>query len=1352
MKRLFVCLLLLAGILLPAQAIYFRHIGMTEGLSQVSVLSIYQDCLGRMWFGTEEGLNIYDGLHMAANKPSNYRSSDGTVVGNRILFLTGDEAGNVYFNADNSLFRYDLATQQIHTLRKNGVRALFAQGDCLWVGVNDSICRYDTRQQEFHFFCRLAHPDLYATSLLIDTAGRCWIGTNRGVYLQTDGQQTVPVATGCEIPCLFEDSRHGIWISTDGDGLYRYQPDGSVTHFRNTPDGGSHQLSNNHVRHVTEDSFGHIWIGTFMGLDRYNPYDQRFTIYRNDNRPGSLSHSSVFPLYKDRQGTLWIGTYYGGVNYCNPESDLFSFYSADASSTDCLSYPYVGNMVEDKDGNLWIGTEGGGLNFMDRRTKRFTHFTAKAGSNSIAHNNVKSLVYDEQRERLYIGTHTGGLSVYDIRSGRFNNLLQRHPDYASRYGDRIYRMELHGDTLLFSSQTGIWKMNVNTEAVTEFLPYAKFYTNNCFLTDRKGHMWIAGGKGMYCMDPRNRQSLKYYRYDENGLGHFAVEQMLEDWEGRLFFGTKGSGVYRYVEEEDRFLPLNTPEQRVTGDYCYGLGQSPTGHLLITSEKGLTSYDADNGSFQQMELNAALPLTGINSGCGLLVCRDGEIFLGGTNGLAAFHGQLLGDRLSKDYHLYFTELYINNERVRPAQPASLLPQAIYYTDHLDLRHDENDLTLEFATDNYIAPLHRPVYEYRLEGLDAKWTVTSSNSIHYTNLGAGHYTLRLREKLYNAKQEPQEICLSLVVHPPFYATPLFYLLYAVTAFSIILGIFRFKQAQFRLKTSLEMEKKDKERIEELTQAKLQFFANISHEFRTPLTLVITQLDLLMQDNGLSAALYNKVVKVYRNTYHLRNLITELLDFRKLEQGHVKLQVSKLDMVPYLKEIYLTFADYAQSRNIRYTFCPSQESVICWFDPQQMEKVVYNLLSNAFKYTPQGGSIELNVSETDKEIVVKVIDSGIGIQKEDLDKIFDRFYQAGNRIADIARTPSTGIGLALVKNVTELHHGTVKVESAPDYGSIFIVRLQKGRAHFTDEECTRQTAVSDAHLPSDLPEYPKELAVPTQEEHETEEEHPETSRHSILIVEDNEELLGVLGKLFAPMYEVRLAHDGQEALELVRMKEPDLVVSDIMMPRVSGTELCTQLKNDFQTCHIPVVLLTALGTTEQSITGLKLGADEYISKPFNTDILVARCNNLVRNRHLLQKKYRQEVDCSSQLLATNPIDQKFLEDVNEVLEKNLDNPDFVIDELASALALSRSTFYSKFKSLTGMTPNDFVLLYKLKRAAQWLHTQPQLQVADITYKLGFSSPRYFTRCFKAQYGVTPTDYRKNKKASDNNDTGNG
>ena len=498
------------------------------------------------------------------------------------------------------------------------------------------------------------------------------------------------------------------------------------------------------------------------------------------------------------------------------------------------------------------------------------------------------------------------------------------------------------------------------------------------------------------------------------------------------------------------------------------------------------------------------------------------------------------------------------------------------------------------------------------------------------------------------------------------------------------FLFKKSQYKLESSLAIERKEKESIEELNQAKLQFFSNVSHEFKTPLTLIISQIELLLQSCSLSPMVYNKLLKVYKNAFHMRNLISELLDFRKFEAGHVSLKVYEQDIVSFLKDIYLSFSDYTNSRSVVYKFNPTASVINCYFDPKQMQKVFFNLLSNAFKYSKPHATIEVIVEETSNEVIIKVIDNGIGIAQKNIDRIFDQFYQIENGLELKQDMPSSGIGLALTKNIIEMHHGTISVKSTEGYGSIFTVCLQKTEAHFNASELiTPSDAVASAnHLP--------EMFIQTEKAEDTSdtealEEGMEEDTRKILLVEDNPELLDILVSLFSESYEVTTATNGKDGLQKAREIQPDLVVSDVMMPEMSGTEMCMHIKHDFEICHIPVLLLTALSSAEHSIEGLKRGADDYVSKPFNAKVLLTRCNNLVRNRIILQKKSGQQKDFDAKTLATNPLDQKFLDSINRIIAENMDNQQFDINKMAAELGLSRSSLYSKFKALTGMTPYD-------------------------------------------------------------------
>lgn len=1339
MKRLVITLVCLLTVL-NAYPIYFKHIGIQEGLSQLSVMSIYQDDLGRMWFGTREGISMYDGDQTVSFKPSDRNFPFHNFIANLNYPITGDRRGNVLFQSGTALIRYDIYKQQFHCVKEKGVSTLSLCRDEVWIAASDSLFRWDKDKKTLRPLFRLEQIKGVIQKVFTSSSEGYWIGTTSGLYFTNAEGKTSPIISDEDIYEIFEDSRDNLWIGTRQNGLFRRTPDGRIERWKHDPS-NPNTLSSDQVRSFTEDNRGNIWIGTFLGLNKYNPRTGQFTFYTKDMLPGSLMHASVFSTYKDAQGSIWVGTYYGGVHYFNPETDIFTYYSEDESRDNCLSFSFVGNMVEDKDLNIWICTEGGGLNFFDRTTRKFTHFiSTNDPRNSIAHNNLKSICYSPERNKLYIGTHTGGLSIYDLNTRRFRNLMYEQPSYFSKAGNVVNEVRIYKNKfLIMLTQKGLLKMDLDTEEISPlFSDLRQYLWASSFLIDTKGYIWLVNGSTAQKVNLENLKDHTLYPNKQSGLNHIDYSCIFEDRQGNMFFGTLGAGLFSLNQETGEYTGYTAEKDLLQSNYCYNISQSTQGYLIITGNKGVTFFNPYRNLVKAVELNTGLPISGINEGCGLLVCRNGEIFIGGTNGATSFFEQELF-AAAKDYRLYFSGLAINNEPVTPESHPGVLSRAMPFTRQIELNHKQNNLIFTFTSNNYINTLKKTAYEYKLEGFDKKWIQTSNRSISYTNLSPGKYILTVREIQYDPNILPQTIQADIVIRSPFYATPFFYIVYVLIIILIIYSFIRFKQSQLLLETSLEIERKEKEKIEELNQAKLQFFSNISHEFRTPLTLIISQIELLLQNSSLAPSVYNKMLKIYKNTYQMRNLITELLDFRKLEQGHVTLKISRQNLTVFLKEIFLSFYEYAGNHGIRYSFSSSSEEMMCWFDAKQMQKVFYNLLSNAFKYSKAHGAIEVVADETDDELVIKVIDDGIGIEKEAIPKIFDRFYQAENSVSDVMKTPGTGIGLSLTKNIVELHHGSIQVESTPGYGSIFIVRLRKGHSHFAEGECimVENPAEADIIKTDSLPD-PVFMAQLQELESSLPEEQDEEKRR-ILIVEDNEELLQILSSLFSPLYNVTLARNGEEGLARALEERPDIVLSDVMMPVMSGTEMCMKIKDNFDVCHIPVVLLTALTSAEQNIEGLQRGADDYINKPFNAKILMARCNNLIRNRIILQKKFSRQEHFDTHSLASNPIDQRFLDTVNAIIDKNLDNMDFDMNLLARELGFSRSSLYAKFKALTGLTPNDFVLNCKLKRAAQMLRSNPELQIADISDKLGFGSPRYFSRCFKAQFNITPMEYRK-------------
>lgn len=718
----------------------------------------------------------------------------------------------------------------------------------------------------------------------------------------------------------------------------------------------------------------------------------------------------------------------------------------------------------------------------------------------------------------------------------------------------------------------------------------------------------------------------------------------------------------------------------------------------------------------------------SQGSTLYIANDGTIYIGGTNGLASLPEQYLYDAPDKG-KLCFEKLMIFNQEVLPDDATGILKQTLNKTSDIRLKYDQNNITVTFSTFSYLSERDSQL-EYCFENLDKHWTQTSGNSISYTNIPPGNYTLRVRLVEPDAA-ETQEIALGIHVAAPFYANPYAYALYALLFIGLVYAFFHFKMRQERLQASLEGEKKEKERIEELNQTKLCFFTNISHEFRTPLTLIIGQLEAIMQINELEPAIYKRILRVYKNTWHMRDLITELLDFRKQEQGYLKLKVEERDIVSFTHEIYGSFYEYSQMKGISYSFKHAEETLDVWFDPVQLQKAIFNLLSNAFKYTAKGGAITVSLHHTSTQAAITVSDNGVGIPEEAIQKIFDRFYQADSTSSSFSL--GTGIGLALAKGIMEAHHGKIEIKSTVNEGSSFTLLLPLGNQHFNKEDFAVSKHQSGMVCPENIPaEFAPEmfsLEAPT-------EAGAISDKPVLLLVEDNEELLEMLNDMFSVFYEVHTARNGREGLAAVAQVQPDIIVSDVMMPEMSGKEMCYKLKNNVEYSHIPIVLLTAQNSVEYIVEGYMFGADDYVTKPFNVKILLARCSNLIRNKQQIIAHYSSlpAAQITESIPAVNVRDKELLDKSIAIIKENFDSPDFDVTSLASALCMGRSKLYMQFKQTIGLTPNEFILKVKLDEAMSMLKNNPELNVSEISARLGFSSVRYFSKCFKAFFGVAP------------------
>jgi signal transduction histidine kinase/ligand-binding sensor domain-containing protein/DNA-binding response OmpR family regulator len=1321
---------LIVGLSTAANNLYFSKIGMEQGLSQLSVTSIYQDELGTMWFGTRQGVNRYYGSSISVLQQ--IFNDSNAVNGVQIKNICGNKNGLVYIQTQNGVNYFNLRNEKFGVISDYPVNAISYGIRHLWIAEENKLYEYTETKK---LYIELPDKSAIISKVLQTVDQKIILGTiSSGIYIIDQNKKMRQILNGCsQVSDIFEDSKKNIWVGTWQNGLYKIDRAGNI--FNYLPDSQKPGVSSNFVRAICEDSNGSLWIGTNKGLDRLFVENEVFIHYdsqENNNR--QLSNESIWALLKDSQGSIWVGTYFGGVNYFNPDIDFYTFHNLENGLFKGKPFPVISTIIENgKD--LFLCTEGDGLIIYDLSTKAYSVFNKKNSKGGLTSDNIKTAYFDKEDGILWLGTHLGGLVKFDVKNKTFKSI---EIIKGAKRQDIVRAIVPYGQDLLFSTYIGLYRINKRTNEVSLFSSELK--NNIRFIVDFKimgDYFWLAG-VGLYQYNVKTGKIESFFNKndDPNSLSHNVISKLLIDSKNRLWIGTEGGGVNLYDATKNTFVRFNSENAGLNNNFISNILESTYGYLILSTTQGLSILDFENRKTYNYSTENGFPLNSLYNG-GLLALSNGEIFAAGMNGMVSFREENLSTP-KNSFNLNFINIWINNELILPGDQSFILKSSVSYTNKIKLNHKQRMLTIEFASNNYIKE-NQPVYRYRLLGVSNAWTTLPSemNKLNFINLKAGNYELELEGISPFDSKVIARTDLKIEVLPPIYLTWYAYLFYFCVIIFLIWRYMLFSRSKLMLKTSLEYEKKEKEHIERVNQSKLRFFTNISHEFRTPLTLIAGQIDMLLQSHNIQPGVYNRILQVKRNIFNMQNLINELLEFRKSEQGHLSIKFSQQDIVKFIYEIYLSFLEYANYRQIKFEFECHDDQILIWFDPIQMQKVFYNIFSNAFKYTPKDGDIWVNLMQIGGTVRIQVIDSGIGINDDDIGKIFDRFYQAENGIQTDNRMPGTGIGLALTKNILEAHFAEIEVERNEKAGSCFTITLKKGDAHIPDELKTEVVDVDKDCITkiNDLDsEFMREII-----EAQVTDNVPD---FSMLIVEDHDELREMLKEVFSPIYKIFTAKDGEEGLELTLKFKPEIVLSDLMMPKMSGSEMCSKIKSNFQVCHIPVVLLTAQTAVEYTIEGFRLGADDYITKPFNIKTLVTRCNNLVNGRKLLQEKFGKQADFSPRLIATNNLDRIFLEKAQKIIEDNIDNVDFNLAYFAQELALGRTKLFNKIKGVTGMTPNDFIMNVKMKKAAQLLIHHPEYNISNISDMLGFYSPKYFTKCFKEHIGVTPKVYRSKEE----------
>lgn len=1343
----------------------FSKIDVKNGLSDDHINAIYRDSAGFIWVGTDEGLNRCDGYEcrIFSNNSNNQESlSDNYVAeifgfpGNKIWVGKSGNMAEVYNpvteKVDSNFSKYLKALGlpqekpvNIYQDRTNNYWFLYA-GKGLYI-YNSSTNK--TRRLTFGPKDAINST---ITSFSEDKKGDIWLAYANG-WLVKIQRQSLRIMQKSQALCLvasgrlfnfkiFVDDNGNIWSYLRGEtrGVYLVSRDlNKVINFSSTSKG--YRLNDNLIEGITQDKNGSVWIATDHGginLVDTSDYHKINYIVNNETENGSLSFNSIKLIYSDGRGFIWIGTGKKGLNYLNQNIHQFKLYQHQLNGKDSLQYNDVNCFTEDKKGNLWIGTNGGGLIYFDRVNKKFSQFLNDTKTeNSIAGNIIVSLCLDHEG-KLWIGTYLHGMDVYDGKT--FKHYKNKPSDPNSLSDDRVWSiMEDSDHTLWIGTMKG--GLNHFYPGSQKFVTYSMTGDNLPRLRstyvavvrkDSEGNLWLATSKGVEVFN-KEKMSITCYQHtdDAHSLSSNAVVDIIKDRRGLMWVATR-YGLNVFNKNTLTFRRFTT-DDGLPGNNVQSIIEDEHGNLLIATSKGVSNLiiknDKGNISFLVKNFNESNNLQGrvFNYRASLLT-RDGKIAIGGPMGFNIIDlDKVVPD--DKNPSLVFTRIEIFSNEINVNQSINndiILRKALPFSDQIILDHNKNVFTIEFAALNF---LQTSQYAYKLDGYDKSWVYANSEyrRARYSNIEPGDYVFRVKATNNEGLWGNNIKSIRITIKSPYWKTPLAYFLYVI----LTAGSFYFARkiilGRARMRFEVEFQKKEAERVLAMDAIKTKFFTNVSHEFRTPLSLILAPLDQIIETTT-GTEQKKQLQLVQRNARRLLNLINQLLDFRKMEFKEFKLQPTEGDIVKTVKEICNSFSDLADMKNISLSFCSNVDSYVTCFDRDKFEKIMFNLLSNAFKYTHNKGSIEISVNiialnDNNEDIEIIVKDSGIGIPVDKLNKIFERFFQ--NDIHDNITNPGTGIGLAITKEFVKLHNGKISATSEPGQGTSFKLTLQVKKIVETNLLTT--SVNEDINIKIERPPVLN-----------TASKSPDQSQPLIMLVEDDDDFRFYLKDNLQRNYRIIEAANGQEAWEILENTKPNLIVSDVMMPHMDGIELTRRIKANDKLAPIPIILLTAQGDEELQLESYRLGVSDYFTKPFTFELLASRLNNFIAENQSIKTKRFKATAINPAEIEITPADQLFIQKVLTIIDEHMADPDFSVETLSNELFMHRAAIYRKVLAITGISPLEFIRQVRLKRGHQLLG-KSQMTISEIAYKVGFNNPKKFSQYFKEEFGITPSQFLK-------------
>ncbi|KJD34721.1 histidine kinase [Tamlana nanhaiensis] len=1348
MARNFIFFLFLVVLNVSAQTLKFEHYNDKNGLSHNSVRHIVQDKQGFLWLGTFDGLNRFDGYQFKS-------------------YLSTNATNNRLYNDDITGLEYD------ETLNN------------LWIGTRKGLSLLKTNTHTFKTFLNNPEdpnslPDDEVRSVFVDKFKRVWVGTKTaGVHLfypEEERFEKIEIEGVAYVKDIFEDKSGNIWVGSFGKA--------SVTKITMDAKGDFVEIkpytlkipNSNHINpylnFIFQDTKSDIFVGTREGLYKLDVTTDSFkNLYIEDKTERERIGPYFLSVAKSPEGKYWIGTL-GGLLVCDALEDIttgnyqwyYSVLSDDTSLVDNL----ISALYFDPSGVLWIGTEDGldkynpfenqfNLNkdiskYIGNQAPRIRGFektyddkvliaTWHNGLFITDNNSIEPLfttktniasIYSADGKLFYCGLWDGRLMLY-------NYLNKTHKIIDIGYKDApVFAFEKFDDSTMFISVygQGVAILNLKTLEVKPFKHI--LFTDIDINKIRKdgGNVWFAAETGLIKYNVENQQVKRYQKglHAKKGLPHNNVSDVLIN--GDNIYAATRKGLAKYDATIDDFMPI--PELKdLNGKWVTDLTIDKNKMLWLNMNNNkIVKYNPKDNTANIYQVPNGNRLD-VFSANGFFNLNDSKIYIAGKEGVVHFSVNEIKENNNSPKPI-ITEFKIENKEILPGTVINdQIPfkEDINFSKEVDLIYKNRSFSIQFANPSFTSAQQNK-FQYKLEGFDKDWVETTSESrtVQYTNLYSKTYVFKIRSSNNDGVWSDVN-AYTIKVKPTFWLT---YKGFALILFLLAIPVyFSRKQIKLRLKLKQELllEKVKRERDEKLNSEKLRFFTNISHELRTPLTLILGPVKQLLEQENKDTYEKSRLDLIYQNANRLLRLVNQILDFRRAETGALKLQVNEVDIVSATHNIFNSFVELAQTKNINFNLNLEHEQLICWLDLDKYNKILFNLLSNAMKFTDQYGNVDLFLGlkeDSERVLKIEVSDDGIGIPKESQDKIFSRFYQAQNSKSS---TTGTGIGLSLVEALVEIHKGEIYVVSAPNEGSVFTVELPVGKPSYTDDELAHFTA-SDAQDHNITPFKLKESVF--QSINVKAVKHNTDVKQKILVLDDNAELRKYVVEYLSSFYKVYEAENGKEGLEICRKEKPVLCVADVMMPVMNGFEFVEALKADENLSHIAVVLLTALAENENRIKGYSIGVDGYLVKPFDPALLKTRINNIIKIHLDLKRKFSGEAETDVITLAHSQIDVELISKIKAIIEKNISNPKLTPGFLSESLAMSSSKLYRKITQLTDLTPNEFIRTIRLKKSAQLLKTK-NYNVSEVANQVGFNDPLYFSRCFKKQFGYSPSTLLK-------------